>query len=51
MLQPVQNGAYMQLLTDAAIHSASIETLYLCTAMIPSSSILAGCGHSEPEQS
>ncbi len=50
MLQSVTNGAWMQLFTDEAMHSATIDGLYLCTMIIPMSSILAVFLSSEQRQ-
>ncbi len=44
ILQPVANSAWMQSLTDAAMHSGTMDKLYLCTAITPSSSTPVGCG-------
>ncbi len=42
MLHPVTNGAWMQLFTDEAMHSTTVDGLYLGIKIIPLSLILAG---------
>ncbi len=35
MLDPVAKGAWMQIVIDAVLHSATIDTLHQCTAIVP----------------